>query len=363
MTTQLTWSGNSGFGTLNGGTPSTGAPPAVLPYNGYLYVIYATSHSDSPSLWQMVYDGTKWDGNTRVSFSNSSNPPQSLCGPALAELSGTLYLAWVTQPASKSQHAQINVASAKPLAGRKPISSDKWTLLAGKDITGGSNTPSADTYPIAMVAYPYKGVDSLWLFYNYLGMLWFAIAQPQPNDVIKWVYWTDVGNWSAPIQPKLGGGVTAAVVDYESYSAPYVVFTGSGGSNLYYVYFNPVANQFEGNERVTSTKGNTGDIKTASNPTLFAFPDPANRTSPMPALLLYQGQHGSSVDVALFKNGSWSGNVEISSASKDHGMGGPINPTINPPTNIGIGAAYYDTAHQIVMVYQSASAYGTFSES
>jgi hypothetical protein len=365
---QLTWSSTPAISTLNGGTPTTGAPPAVLPYRDHLYVVYATSQSDSPSIWQMVYDGKMWKGNTKVSFANSAAPPQTLCGPALAELSGTLYMAWVTQASSKDSFGFINVASARVIIDGKPVSSDAWRLLSGKDIFGKSEAPPAYTQPLTMVVYPYKGVDSLWLFYNNAGTLCVAIGQPQQNDMIRWSACGLVDSWTSSINPKLSAGVTAAVVDYDTHSAPYAVFIGSSGSDLSYVSFNPDSKQFEGNAHIKPVKGTTSDIKAASAPTLFAFPRTPNTTSPMPAVLLYQGQHGASIDVAVFKDGLWYGNVELSSASKDHGTGGPINPT----TNIGIGAAVYGAASQIVMVYPSASspggtqmwvAYGTFSES
>ncbi len=350
----INFSGNSVIApTDSTATPGTAAVPAVLEYKNYVYAIYAASDPNNPSIWQLAYDGTSWQGNQRIGWGASANAnyPMTSCAPGLAALKNTLYLAWIDQSSASDSEGTIYIASASVSAtSRSPIAPTDWQPLTGTYVNGMPG-PVAGSQGLAMIAFPYNGVDSLWVFYNNgKGNLCVAIAQPAATTTgVNWVYantiqsWTENANPNAPMNPKLSGLPAAAVIN----SVPYVVFIGSSGSYLNSIYLDPSTNNWGGNQHISVDKGNPLDLKAGSTPNLLAF-SPPGKGSLNFAMLFYQGLHGTSVDLSAYVAGRWYGNISIDFLS------GLLGPGINPTTKIGIGSAMSGLT-QMVMVYPSAS--------
>src|SRR6185369_12020326 len=152
------------------------------------------------------------------------------------------------------------------------------------------------------IAYPYEGVPSLWIFYNYHGNLAMGIAQPSSSaSTFHWAQAQTIAGWTQnAMNPQLTGAPAAAVFTYTdpktltSHSAPYVVFVGSGGSDLDYVYYDSSSDTWVGNDNISITKGyKLFATKANSNPCLAGFPRIGNL--PGIGVLLYAGDYGSSI--------------------------------------------------------------------
>lgn len=364
MTLPIKWTIDSIFGSGSSApTPTTGAIPAVLQFHDYLYAVYAAENQSNPSIWQLTYgpsgaDGAVgWAGNEQITFGTSRvSYPQTLSGPALAVLGGVLYMAYIDQ--SSGGICLAALPFTKSTTGAKgpqpPLPSTSWTTL-----TTTSNQPLASPGALSMVAYPYQGVPSLWIFYSWNDGTTIApclaVAQPLTGGTFKWANANPLlnypNNFATP--PTITGSPAAALFTYTnpktytSHTAPYIAFIDGGSSDLYAIFYDSDIGQFTGNTAIsisksTKFKSNTLTPKANSSPCLMSLPRIAN----VPGLgaLFFEGNDGESIDLALFCNGDWYVNWGIDQIT-DH-LGNRINPT----TQTGCGAALYNGT-TIMLIY------------
>jgi hypothetical protein len=340
MAPKLTWTAAAPI-TIGGDTITTLAAPAVIAHHDYLYVL-APITGKTPAINQLTYDKTNgWSGNTQVTFSNGATAPQTLVTPALAVLNGVLYMAWVNQPNSDdNSNCSIGLASLS-----SSTTASSWVSLSNSNAA-----PLAYGQPISMVVFPWKGKQSLWIFYNNGGSVCVAIAQPSGSSV-SWPVQQTINMWTTSMDPKTQGGPAAAILNWldpntlTSYSAPYVVYRGETEDSLYYVYYNANTNTWVGNKTISVAKGPSSTIDTPSTPALFSLPRVGN--IPPPAILLFQGNTSeTTLDAAIYDENAWYGNVSIGLISLKVG-----SPHIDPTTTGGVGGAFYGPS--IAMVFPS----------
>jgi len=80
-----TWSGNTTISSQPGGiSPESNYTPGVLVFNGFLYLVYKGEGSNT--LYSARFDGTTWSGNTTISSQPGGLSPESNYNPELALL-------------------------------------------------------------------------------------------------------------------------------------------------------------------------------------------------------------------------------------------------------------------------------------
>ncbi|MEA2329524.1 MAG: hypothetical protein QOE68_4483 [Thermoanaerobaculia bacterium] len=326
--------------TVDGVVPTTNQAPTVIQFGAYVYVFFSGHDPGNPSLWQLAWNPSAgWIGNDRVSFGNSSWP-QTANSPAAAIIGSTLYLAWWDV-----NTATIQLASAGASDG--PTSATGWSQVP---VSAGSAPNNSDTGPgIAMIAYPYQNVDSLWFFYMNGIYLAYAIAQPNDAGGVDWV--ANVGSISTDNGIPVGNASPAATVaplTAGGDAAPYVVFVGSGSAgDLSYVVWNGAG--FSGNEHLKLPPSHFVEQTPQTNrpPCLLSL---ANKTASM--ILLYKGRHTNDILLSVYAYGDqrWQLNMDMAMIP---GAGGK---PVLPETDLGMGAVVYND--QLVMVYPSSKSPG-----
>jgi hypothetical protein len=87
------WSGGTRMAVIDNKDskhPGTNKRPALIQYDGKLYMLFKGSHSNT--LRQCTYDGTDWRGNNEIKDSAAKFTPESNEGPGLAGFAGAIYM-------------------------------------------------------------------------------------------------------------------------------------------------------------------------------------------------------------------------------------------------------------------------------
>jgi hypothetical protein len=86
------WSGGGKISVIDNEDkpdPGTNKRPAIVEYNGLLYLIFKGGGSDN--LYWCNYDGTDWRGNVEIRNDDDDFKPKSDEGPGVARFAGSIY--------------------------------------------------------------------------------------------------------------------------------------------------------------------------------------------------------------------------------------------------------------------------------
>lgn len=267
------WHGNTKIEDQPGGiSPESNYNPGVTVFNNWLYLIYKGAHSNT--LYSCWYDGTKWNGNIKISDQLGKISPESNYCPNAIVYKGLLFIVYKGASSNALYSAWFDGTT---WFGNKKISSQPGDITPESDHNPGLAVFNDKLYII------YKGVDSDDIYTAY-----FQDATWHGNTRIK--------DQQGGISPQSSCSPGATVFEGNMY----IVYKGASSNDLYTAWFD--GSSWHGNSKISDQGGH---ITPESN----YCPNAAVYNNSM--YIVYKGAHSDDLYTAVFDGNTWSGNTEI----------------------------------------------------
>ena len=227
------WNGNVRISSMRGGiAPESNYSPKIAVYKGLLYMVYKGANSST--LYMAWFDGTTWFGNKKIGDMPGGIEPKSTRNPSLVVFNNKLYIVY---KGANTHTLYTACFDGKQWSGNIRI----------KGQSGGISPVSNDT-PAAV---------------SYKKKLYIIYKSPH-NKTLFWA-WYDGKRWAGDIRVQ----IQVSDLKPESTHSPragvyddklYIVYKGANTNTLYSAWFDSV--YWRGNTRI---KHQPGGISPESN--------------------------------------------------------------------------------------------------
>lgn len=290
-----TWHGNTRISSQPGNiNPQSDHNPSAAIYNNWLYMVYKdAAGTDIMCAW---FDGTKWNGDVKISAMQGGISPKSNMAPNIAVYHGLLFMVYLDP---SSHEVYTSWFDGTTWFGNKKIN----------DQSGGIDPES--TYNPAISVYQ----DTLYIAYTgrYLSNLYTATF-----DGITWSGNTEISAQPGGISPSSSYSPGMCVYN----SRLYLTYLGAHLTNMYTASFDGAT--WTGNTKISDQPGG---IAPASN----YNPDVDVYDNKM--YLVYKGTWFNDLYTCSFDGTTWRGNTPISAQP------GGISPSSNFNPGVTLSAA------------------------
>jgi hypothetical protein len=279
------WHGNDKISSQPGDIhPESNYTPGVTVFNNWLYILYKGAHSNE--LYTSWYDGSKWNGNVKVSDMNGGINPESNYCPNIVVYKGVMFTVY------KGAHS--NTLYMAWFDGTTWFGNTKISDMDG-DISPESNyNPGMAVFDNKLYIV-YKGAHSNTLY-------------TANFDGEKWRGNTKIKDQGGDIDPESNYNPGAVIFNDKLY----IVYKGAHSNELYTAWYN--GTKWDGNTKI---KDQGGDINPESN----YCPNAEVYNGDL--YIVYKGAHSNTFYSARYNGTKWEGNTEVKDQS------GKIDPESN----------------------------------